>query len=140
MGRAGYDAPTPRFGTRRMDRISADDWAAFIRDLRAIPLAEGSIESVLKSARGVYSYAARRLDWSGRDTLALLDRAERPKPSDKVKRRLFSEAELAAVLQAAVGQNRKRTIELPRQLAAMLAEHKAADIALRERLPDPVRG
>jgi integrase len=182
--RAGYEWAIeshlrPRFGTRRLDRLSADDWAAFIRDLRDVPLAEGSIESVLKAARGVYSYAARRLDWHGRDTLALLDRAERPKPSDKVKRRLFSDAELAATLRAAVGQNRlifatagtvgsrisetlgliwgnldlddldaasisfthqvdrkgnrvplkteesKRTIELPRSLAAMLAEHKA---------------
>jgi len=182
--RAGYEWAIetylrPGFGTRRLDRISADNWAAFIRDLRDVPLAEGSIESVLKAARGVYSYAARRLDWHGRDTLALLDRVERPKPSDKAKRRLFSDAELAATLRAAVGQNRlifalagtvgsrisetlglvwsnldlddlddasisftyqvdrkgnrvplkteesKRTIELPRSLAAMLAEHKA---------------
>lgn len=96
----------PRFGTRRLDRISADDWAGFIRDLRAAGLSEGSIESVLKAARGIYSYAARRLDWNGRETLSLLDRAERPKVSDKAPRRLFTEAELAATLRAAVGQNR----------------------------------
>ncbi|HEX3041249.1 MAG TPA: tyrosine-type recombinase/integrase [Solirubrobacterales bacterium] len=96
----------PRFGTRRLDRISADDWAGFIRDLRAAGLSEGSIESVLKAARGIYSYASRRLDWNGRDTLALLDRAERPKVGDKAPRRLFTEAELAATLRAAVGQNR----------------------------------
>jgi len=170
----------PRFGTRRLDRISADDWAGFIRDLRAAGLREGSIESVLKAARGIYSYAARRLDWNGRDTLSLLDRAERPKVGDKAPRRLFTEAELAATLRAAVGQNRlifatagtvgsrisetlglwwedldlsdldnasitfthqidrkgnrvplktkasERTVEIPRQLAALLVEHKTS--------------
>jgi integrase len=170
----------PRFGTRRLDRISADDWAGFIRDLRAGGLREGSIESVLKAARGIYSYASRRLDWNGRNTLSLLDRAERPKVGDKAPRRLFTGAELAATLRAAVGQNRlifatagtvgsrisetlglwwedldlsdldnasitfthqidrkgnrvplktkasERTVEIPRQLAALLAEHKAS--------------
>jgi hypothetical protein len=61
----------PRFGTRRLDRISADDWASIIRDLRAAGLREGSIESVLKAARGIYSYAARRLDWNGVGTRSL---------------------------------------------------------------------
>jgi integrase len=170
----------PRFGTRRLDRISADDWAGFIRDLRAAGLREGSIESVLKAARGIYSYAARRLDWNGRDTLSLLDRAERPKVGDKAPRRLFTEPELSATLRAAVGQNRlifatagtvgsrisetlglwwedldlfdldnasisfthqidrkgnrvplkteasERTVEIPRQLAVLLVEHKAS--------------
>jgi integrase len=170
----------PRFGNRRLDRISADDWAGFIRDLRVAGLREGSIESVLKAARGIYSYAARRLDWNGRDTLSLLDRAERPKVGDKAPRRLFTEAELAATLRAAVGQNRlifatagtvgsrisetlglwwedldlsdldnasitfthqidrkgnrvplktkasERTVEIPRQLAALLVEHKTS--------------
>lgn len=169
----------PKLGSRRLDRLSADDWAGFIRELREDGLSEGSIESVLKSARGIYQYAARRLDWHGRNTLALLDRSERPKLSESPKRRLFSEAELAATLRAAIGQNRlifavagtvgsrisetlglvwsnldladlddasisfthqvsragervplkteesMRTIELPRALAAMLAEHKA---------------
>jgi integrase len=96
----------PRFGTCRLDRIIADDWAGFIRELRSAGLAEGSIESVLKAARGIYAYAARRLDWCGRNTLSLLDRSELPSVSDKAPRRLFTEAELAATLRAAVGQNR----------------------------------
>lgn len=169
----------PRFGGRRLDRISADDWAAFIRDLRA-GLAESSVESVLKAARGIYAYAARRLNWNGQNTLALLDRSELPKVSEKAPRRMFSGAELEATLRAAVGQNRvifatggtagsrisetlglieedldladldqasitfthqvnrkgrrvplktkasTRTVEIPRQLAVMLAAHLAA--------------
>jgi integrase len=96
----------PRFGNRRLDRITADDWAAFIRDCREeFELAEGTIETILRSARGTYAYAARRLHWTGRDTLALLDRRELPSPSDKTPHRLFTEAELAATLRAATGQH-----------------------------------
>ena len=96
----------PRFGKRRLDRITADDWAGFIRDCRDDELAEGTIETILRSARGTYAYAARRLNWTGRDTLALLDRRELPSPGEKMPHRMFTEAELAAVLRAAVGQNR----------------------------------
>lgn len=167
----------PRFGKRRLDRITADDWAGFIRDCRDAELADGTIETILRSARGTYAYAARRLNWTGRNTLALLDRRELPSPGDKMPHRMFTEAELAAVLRAAVGQNRvifavagtvgsrisetlgltednldladldaasisfthqidrkgkrvplktkaaKRTIEIPRSLAVMIAEH-----------------
>ncbi|HEX7279851.1 MAG TPA: tyrosine-type recombinase/integrase [Solirubrobacterales bacterium] len=181
----------PRFGTRRLDRISADDWAGFIRDLRSADLAEGSIETVLKAARGIYAYAARRLDWNGRDTLSLLDRSELPNVSDKAPRRLFSKTELAATLRAATGQNRVifatagtvgsrisetlgldednldladldeasisfthqidrkghrvplktkaaiRTVEIPRQLAVMLAEHLLATADRRGRNEEP---
>lgn len=181
----------PAFGAGRLDRISADDWAGFIRDLRAAGLSEGSIEAVLKAARGIYSYAARRLDWNGRDTLSLLDRSELPKPSKKAPRRLFTKAELAATLRAAVGQNRlvfavagtvgsrisetlgldednldladldeasitfthqvdrkgnrvplkteaaERTVEIPRQLAVLIAEHLLATADRRGRNRQP---
>ncbi len=181
----------PRFGTRRLDHITADDWASLIRDLRAAGLSEGSIESVLKPARGVYGYAARRLGWSGNDTLVLLERSELPKPSDTAPRRMFTKAELAANLRAAVGQNRvvfatagtvgsrmsetlgldednldlgdldeasitfthqvdrkgnrvplkteaaERTVEIPRQLAGMLAEHLLATADRRGRNGEP---
>lgn len=97
----------PQFGKRRLDRIPADDWAKFIRELRDDhKLADGSIESVLKSARGIYAYAARRLDWNGRNTLALLERRELPSPEDKAPHRMFTEAELAATLRASRGQSR----------------------------------
>jgi integrase len=96
----------PRFGSRRLDRITADDWAGFIRDCRAAELKDGTIETILRSARGVYQYAARRLDWHGRNTLALLDRRELPSPGNKAPHRLFTEDEVAATLRASTGQYR----------------------------------
>lgn len=96
----------PRFGNRRMDRITADDWAGFIRACRREGLSEGSIAKILRSARGAYRYAARRLDWTGRDTLSLLERRELPSPGDKLPHRLYTEEELAATLRAATGQYR----------------------------------
>lgn len=97
----------PWFGKRRMDRISADDWAGFIRECREVyELAEGSIEAILRSARGTYSYAARRLNWTGQNTLALLERHELPSSEEKAPHRRFTPAELAAVLRAAVAQNK----------------------------------
>ncbi|HEY1854345.1 MAG TPA: tyrosine-type recombinase/integrase [Solirubrobacterales bacterium] len=169
----------PRFGSRRMDRINADEWASFIRDCRIAGLAEGSIETILRSARGTYGYAARRLGWTAPNTLAKLERRELPSPGEKLPHRLFTEEELAATLQSASSQNRivfavagtvgsriseslgltednldladlddasvrfthqvtrqgqrvplkteaaKRTIEIPRSLAVMLADHMA---------------
>jgi integrase len=164
-----------------MDRISADDWAGFIRECREThELAEGTIETILRSARGTYSYAARRLNWTGQNTLALLERHELPSAEDKAPHRRFTPAELEAVIRAAVGQNKvifstggtvgsrisetlglaednldladldnasitfthqidkrgkrvrlkskssERTIEIPRDLAVMLAEHLLA--------------
>lgn len=168
-----------RFGKRRLDRIDADAWALYIRDLRADGMAEASIESILKGARRTYAYAERRLHWRGSNALSLLDRSERPKLSQSPKRRIFTEAELSATVKAASGTNRivftfagivgariseslglcwedldladldsasvtfafqlsrsgervklkteesRRTIELPRSLAKILAEHKA---------------
>jgi integrase len=94
-----------RFGRQRMDRITADDWADFIRDLRET-LADGSIETVLRSARGTYAYAARRLNWTGRDTLALLERRELPSSTNRKPHRMFTADEIAATLRAATGQYR----------------------------------
>ena len=91
----------PRFGNRRMDRIEVDDWARFIEELRAEGKAESTIESILKAARGVYRFAARRMRWHGVPTLSLLEPAERPKVTEAPKRRLFTDDELAQTLAAA---------------------------------------
>jgi integrase len=95
----------PRFGTRRLDRIRAEDWSAFIVHMRDQGKSEGTIATVLKTARATYTNAARHHDWSGTNTLNLLTGPERPKPSASSKRRMFSAAELDATLAAAVGQN-----------------------------------
>lgn len=95
----------PRFGTRRMDRISAEDWSGFIAHMRDEGKADGTITTVLKTARGTYRSAERFLHWSGTNSLALLTGPERPKATSSTKRRTFSSAELDATLAAAVGQN-----------------------------------
>jgi integrase len=91
----------PRFGNRRLDRIDVDDWARLVRELRAEGKAESTIESILKAARGVYRFAARRMRWHGVQTLSLLEPSERPKVTERPKRRLFTDAELAQTLAAA---------------------------------------
>lgn len=91
----------PRFGTQRMDRIGIDNWARLIRELRAEGKAESTIESILKAARGVYRFAARRLGWHGVSTISLLEPSERPKVTEAPKRRLFADDELAQTLAAA---------------------------------------
>ncbi len=95
----------PRFGTRRLDRIAAEDWSRFIQHMRDDGKSDGTINTVLKTARATYSNAQRFHNWSGTITLGLLTSAERPKVGGTVKRRLFSHAELDATLAAAVGQN-----------------------------------
>lgn len=91
----------PRFGSQRLDRIGIDDWACLIRELRAEEKAESTIEDILKSARGVYKFAARRMGWFGVQTLSLLEPSERPKVTQAPRRRLFTDAELVQTLAAA---------------------------------------
>jgi len=91
----------PRFGGRRLDRIDADDWAAFVVQLRKAGKAESTIESILTAARRVYKYAARRMNWHGVQTLALLESGERPKTTAAAKHRLFTDQELTQTLAAA---------------------------------------
>jgi integrase len=91
----------PRFGSRRLDRIEIDDWARLIRELRAEGRAESTIETNLKAGRGVYRFAARRMGWHGVATLSLLEPSERPKVTERPKRRLFTAAELEQTLAVA---------------------------------------
>jgi integrase len=95
----------PQFGTRRLDRIAAEDWSRFIEHMREQGKSDGTINTVLKTARATYANAQRHHNWSGTNTLALLTSSERPKVGSSNKRRLFSSAELDATLAAAVGQN-----------------------------------
>jgi integrase len=91
----------PQFGGRRLNRITADDWAAFVVKLRKSGKAESSIASILTAARRIYKYAARRMNWHGVQTLALLESRERPKTTAAAKHRLFTDQELAQTLAAA---------------------------------------
>jgi integrase len=95
----------PRFGTRRLDRIAAEDWSGFIQHMRDEGKSDGTINTVLKTARATYANAQRHHNWSGTVTLGLLTSSERPKVGSSNKRRLFTAAEIDATLAAAVGQN-----------------------------------
>lgn len=91
----------PRFGNRRLGRITVDEWARFVRDLRAAGKAESTIDGILRAARRVYKFAGRRMQWHGMDTVALLEGSEKPKVTVRRKHRLFAEAELEQTLAAA---------------------------------------
>ena len=91
----------PRFGGRRLDRISVDDWARLVVDLRARGLAESTIEGILRVGRRVYKFAARRMGWHGLHTVALLESSERPRVTAARKHRVFTVEELAQTLAAA---------------------------------------
>lgn len=67
-----------RFGTRRLDTITADDLAQLVRELRTEGLAESTIVIVLGVANRIYRYAARRLGWSETNLVSLMLRPERP--------------------------------------------------------------
>lgn len=93
----------PRFATRRLDAITADDLALLVRDLRAAGLSESSAQNVLGVVNRIYRYAARRLGWAGTNPVSLMLPAERPKPSQTKPRRVFEGQELEQVIAAARG-------------------------------------
>jgi hypothetical protein len=55
----------PRFGGRRLDRITADDLAIMVREMRGEGKGEATIAVALAVVGQVYKYAARRLGWHG---------------------------------------------------------------------------
>jgi integrase len=88
----------PRFANRRLDVLSADDLATLVRDLRAGGLAESTIVIVIGVTNRIYRYAARRLGWFGPNPVSLMLSSERPKPSQRKRRRLFDGRELEETL------------------------------------------
>ncbi|HUA49189.1 MAG TPA: site-specific integrase [Solirubrobacteraceae bacterium] len=90
-----------RLSTHRLDRISPDDLAALVRELRADGLAESTIVIVVGVVNRIYRYAARRLGWTGTNPVSLLLPSERPKPGQSAKRRLFEKDELEQTIAAA---------------------------------------
>jgi integrase len=91
----------PRFASRRLDAISADDLAKLVRDLRTNGLAESTIVIVIGVTNRIYRYAARRLGWFGVNPVSLMLSSERPKPSQGKRRRVFEGRELEQTLTAA---------------------------------------
>jgi integrase len=91
----------PRYATRRLDAIAADDVAVLVRELREAGLAEASIATIVSTLGRVYRYAARRLSWAGQDPTALLLRSERPKVSQTPRRPIFEGEQIAQTIAAA---------------------------------------
>jgi integrase len=90
----------PRWGGRRMDSLDVGDVAALVRDLRAQGLAEWTIVGVLKVVNRVFKFARRHCGWRGENPIPLLEKGERPRPSDAPERRIYQGDELAQTLAA----------------------------------------
>src|SRR4051812_32080761 len=88
----------PRWAARRMDRISVDDCARLVRELRAEGKAESTIATILRAANRVFKFARRRCGWRGENPLSLLEAGERPRLGDAPERRIYSSDELSQVL------------------------------------------
>ena len=71
----------PRFESRRLDAISADDLAQLVRELRAEGKSEATIAVALGVVDRIYKFAARRLGWTGTIPTTLMLQSERPKVS-----------------------------------------------------------
>ncbi len=91
----------PRFATRRLDAIDADDLATLVRELRAAGKSEATIVVVIGVANRIYRYAARRLAWAGTNPVSILLSSERPKPSQAQRKRLFEADALTQTIAAA---------------------------------------
>jgi integrase len=90
----------PRWGKRRVDTLDVSDVAKLVRELRAEGLAEWTIVGVLKVVNRVFKFACRHCGWRGENPVALLEKSERPKPSDAPERRIYDGDELAQTLAA----------------------------------------
>jgi len=57
----------PRFGSRKLDDVTADDLAAMVREMRSAGRSEATILVVLGVTGRIYKFAARRLGWHGNE-------------------------------------------------------------------------
>ncbi len=90
----------PRFMNRRLDSLTAENFAALVLELRKEGLSDSSIASVLGVASRVFRYSSRRLGYAGPNPVLELESGERPKATSG-KRRHFTEAEALATVRAA---------------------------------------
>ena len=90
-----------RLGNRRLDRITADDLAALVRDMRTQGKSEATIAAVLGAVGRIYKFAARRLGFTGMNPITLLLSSERPKVSLAARRPIFTPEQIEQTLAAA---------------------------------------
>ena len=91
----------PVWGRRRLDRITVDDAARLVRQLRAEGMAETTIALVLVVAGRVFRFAKRRMHSHVDNVISLLDHGERARLTETPRRRYFSAAELDQTIAAA---------------------------------------
>lgn len=84
-----------------MDSITPEDVAQLVKDLRDAGKAECTIATIVRAASRVFTHAQRRCSWNGMNPCSMLEKGERPKPSETQRRRTFTSPELAATLAAA---------------------------------------
>jgi integrase len=91
----------PRFGSRKLDDVTADGLAAMVREMRAAGKSEATILVVLGVTGRIYKFAARRLGWHGTSPTALMLSSERPKVSLAKRRPIFAGQQIEQTIAAA---------------------------------------
>jgi integrase len=91
----------PRFDTRRLDAVTADDLARLVRELRAECMSEATIAVAVAVIGRIYKFAARRLGWNGTIPTTLMLSSERPKISQAKRRPIFIGEQLEQTIAAA---------------------------------------
>src|SRR5581483_2109308 len=90
----------PRFGSRKIGSITADDVAALIRELEAHGLATKTIENYLLPLGGTMNFAVRRA-MIATNPCTLLTPDERPQCSGRKEKHVWSDDEVEALIAAA---------------------------------------
>jgi integrase len=91
----------PRFGSRKLDAVSADDLATMVRGMRAAGKSEATILVALGVAGRIYKFATRRLGWQGVSPTTLMLSSERPKVSLAKRRPIFTGEQIEQTIAAA---------------------------------------
>jgi integrase len=90
----------PAFESARLDRITPDMLAKFVRDKEAEGLSGHMLVGVLGAVNRVYRYASRSLGYNGRNPVGLMLPSERPKAKSKSKRKIYDVDQLQQVIEA----------------------------------------
>jgi integrase len=91
----------PRFGSRILHALTAEDMATLVRDLRAERKSEATIAVILSVVGHVYKYATRRLGWIGTIPTTLMLQSERPKLAHTARKPIFTGEQLEQTIAAA---------------------------------------
>ena len=111
----------PRYATRRLDTMDADDLARLVRELRAAGKSEATIAAVLGVTGRIFKFAARRLGWAGTIPTSLMLSSERPKLAHAHRRPIFDGGQLDQTI-AAAGDPYKTMFTLAALTGARMSE------------------